>query len=114
MSDGTLRLLGLLLALYQRNRPRFVAVEEPEATIHVAALRALMEVFQARAEGTQILLSTHSAEVLDSLSIEDVYLVAAEDGYSRLSALSDESKSAVRDALFSPGELLRSGELHPA
>ena len=43
MSDGTLRLLGLLLALYQRDTPRFMAVEEPEATIHLAALQALKE-----------------------------------------------------------------------
>lgn len=112
MSDGTLRLLGLLLALYQRDVPRFMAVEEPEATIHVAALQALMEVFRARSEDTQILLTTHSAEVLDSVDIGDVYLVEPQDGYSRLAPVSERSLTAVRRALFSPGELLRSGELY--
>jgi len=111
MSDGTLRLLGLLLALYQSATPRFMAVEEPEATIHVAALQALMEVFQARTPYTQVLLTTHSAEILDSVPIDDVYLVEAQDGFSRLGPVSEESMAVVQRALFSPGELLRSGEL---
>lgn len=111
MSDGTLRLLGLLLAMYQRDTPRFMAIEEPEATIHVAALQALMEVFKARSDDTQILLTTHSAEILDSVDIDDVYLVEAEDGYSRIGAVAEGSLAAVGQALFSPGELLRSGEL---
>jgi len=111
MSDGTLRLLGLLLALYQRDTPRFMAIEEPEATIHVAALQALMEVFNARSDQTQILLTTHSSEILDAVELDDVHLVAAEDGYSRVAEVSEASLTAVREALFSPGELLRSGEL---
>jgi len=88
-----------------------MAVEEPEATIHVAALQALMEVFQARTPYTQVLLTTHSAEILDSVPIDDVYLVEAQDGFSRLGPVSEESMAVVQRALFSPGELLRSGEL---
>lgn len=113
MSDGTLRLLGLLLALYQRNTPAFLAIEEPEATIHVAALQALVEIFKARADKTQILLTTHSADILDSLDVESIYLVVADEGHSWLAPVSDVSKQAVREALFSPGELLRSGALEP-
>lgn len=114
MSDGTLRLLGLLLALYQRSTPAFLAIEEPEATIHVAALEALIEVFKARSGMSQIVLTTHSAEILDSLDPDSIYLVvAAADGHSQLSALADSTKRAVQEALFSPGELLRSGALEP-
>ena len=38
MSDGTLRALGLLAAVYQRPRPAVLVIEEPEATIHPGAL----------------------------------------------------------------------------
>jgi predicted ATPase len=113
MSDGTLRLLGLLLALYQRHTPTFLAIEEPEATIHVAALQALIEVFRSRSTQTQILLTTHSSDILDSLDVDSIYLVVAEDGHSRLASVAEESKRAVHEALFSPGELLRSGALEP-
>jgi predicted ATPase len=113
MSDGTLRLLGLLLALYQRHTPTFLAIEEPEATIHVAAQQALIEVFRSRSTQTQILLTTHSSDILDSLDVDSIYLVVAEDGHSRLASVAEEPKRAVHEALFSPGELLRSGALEP-
>lgn len=114
MSDGTLRLLGLLLALFQRHTPAFVAIEEPEATIHVAALHALIDVFRSRAERSQILLTTHSSDILDSIDVDSIYMVVAGEGRSRLTPVSEESKRVIRDALFSPGELLRSGGLEPA
>jgi predicted ATPase len=40
MSDGTLRLFGILLALLQPRRSTVIAIEEPEASLHVAALEA--------------------------------------------------------------------------
>ena len=115
MSDGTLRLLGLLLALYQRNTPAFLAIEEPEATIHVAALEALIAVFKARSDMSQIVLTTHSAEILDALDPDAIYLVvAAADGHSQLSALADSTKRAVREALFSPESCSAAAPSNPA
>lgn len=113
MSDGTLRLLGILLALFQRDTPGFLAIEEPEATIHVAAQQALMDVFRERSSMSQIVLTTHSSDILDSVDVDSIYLVTAADGHSTLSTLADSSKAAVDEALFSPGELLRSGALEP-
>lgn len=113
MSDGTLRLLGILLALYQPRTPGFLAIEEPEATIHVAALQALIEVFQARSDRTQIVLTTHSADILDSIDVDAIHLVTASDGNARLAPVSRESRQAIQTALFTPGELLRSGALEP-
>jgi predicted ATPase len=113
MSDGTLRLLGILLAVYQADRPGFIAIEEPEATIHVAALDALIQVLKARADQTQILLTTHSPEVLDAIDIDSIYLVESKPGFSELVSVSESSRRAVHDALFTPGELMRSGALEP-
>ncbi|MCB0113196.1 MAG: ATP-binding protein [Caldilineaceae bacterium] len=42
-SDGTLRMLGILSALYQDPPLNLVALEEPEMTIHPGALRLLWE-----------------------------------------------------------------------
>lgn len=114
VSDGTLRLLGLLLALYQQGEPRFLAIEEPESTIHVAALQALVEVFRARSQHTQILLTTHSSEILDSLSLDELHLVARKDDVSTLDSVSGDAREAIEQALFSPGELLRTGSLAAA
>jgi predicted ATPase len=111
MSDGTLRLLGILLALYQPKISPFVAIEEPEATVHVAALEAMVEVFRLRAQHVQLLITTHSADILDFVDVEDLRLVRAEDGHSKIATVSEHSKEAVREALFTPGELLRTGAL---
>jgi hypothetical protein len=60
MSDGTLRALGVLVALYQgagatRDVP-VVAIEEPEATIHPAALAALAGAALEAANHSQVVL----------------------------------------------------------
>src|SRR6202044_2291745 len=46
MSDGTLRALGLILAVYQRQRPSVMVIEEPEASIHPAALGVILDVLR--------------------------------------------------------------------
>lgn len=111
MSDGTLRILGMLLGLYQPEASRFVAFEEPEATVHPAALEAMIAVFRSRAAQSQILLTTHSADIIDFLDIGDIRLVSAEDGTATIREVSEHSKQVIRDALFTPGELLRTGGL---
>lgn len=44
MSDGTLRALGILLAIYQWRPPSLIAIEEPESTIHPAATEILTDI----------------------------------------------------------------------
>ncbi len=41
MSDGTLRSLGLIMAVFQKQSPSVLVIEEPEATIHPGALGAV-------------------------------------------------------------------------
>ena len=70
LSDGTLRLLGILWAhLVQPRGP--LILEEPELSLQPEVVRALPQVF-ARMQsrfGQQILLSTHSPELLEDEGI---------------------------------------------
>lgn len=113
MSDGTLRALGILLAMYQSSRPALVAVEEPEATIHPAALEVLVQILRDVQHRSQILVTTHSPDILDNKSIldENIRVVEYVDGRTLVSGLDQVSRKSIRDRLYSPGELLRSGEL---
>ena len=43
ISDGTLRMLGLLTALYHPNRPQVIALEEPEQTVNPGVLLILAD-----------------------------------------------------------------------
>ena len=71
MSDGTLRALGTLLAVYQSSAPSMVAVEEPEATIHPAALDVIVDILKVGAVRSQILLTSHSPDLVDNRNILD-------------------------------------------
>jgi predicted ATPase len=118
MSDGTLRALGVLTALLQANRdyaPTLVGIEEPETALHPAASAALREALNRAAVDTQIIVTSHSPDLLDDRSIDSdsIYAVASEGGETYIAALDDGSRTALRDHLFTAGELLRMNQLVP-
>lgn len=114
MSDGTLRALGILLAALQRQRSGLLVIEEPEVAIHLGALRTLVELLQAQSELSQIVITTHSADIVDALPIEALRVVWSQGDASHIAPLSEHSKEPVRNGLITPGELLRSDSLDPA
>ena len=113
MSDGTLRLLGLLLAVHQGGRHSVVAIEEPEATVHPAIAEMLTEVLMDAANERQILVTTHSPDILDykELTDEQIRAVIWEEGRTLICPVSQASRDAIRERLYTPGELLRVDEL---
>ena len=113
MSDGTLRALGLLAAVYQRSTPSLIAIEEPEATIHPGAIGVILDVLRFASDRTQLIVTTHSPEVLDAEWLEDrhIRIVTWEDGATRVTPLSVGSREALREHLMSAGELFRSNAL---
>lgn len=115
MSDGTLRVLGLLLAAYQTQPASVVAIEEPEATVHPAATEVLIEVLLDASRERQILITTHSPDILDSKELLDnqIRVVSKHRGQTLIAPIAAASRQAIREHLYTPGELLRSDELEP-
>lgn len=115
MSDGTLRLLGLLLAVFQRPRPTVLAIEEPEVTMHPGAVGAITDVLRQASRFMQVVVTTHSPEVLDAEWIEDRHLrlIDAEYGFSHVRSVSGPTRQALKEHLMSAGELLRANALRP-
>ena len=118
MSDGTLRALGVLVALFQGNpdhAPTLVGIEEPETALHPAASAALREALGRAAKQTQILVTSHSPDLLDDrlLSADAFLAVVSEGGETRIAPLDEASRSTMREQLFSAGELLRLNQLAP-
>lgn len=118
MSDGTLRALGVLAALFQGNRdysPSLIGIEEPETALHPAASAALREALVRASAHTQVLVTSHSPDLLDdrSLNAEALLAVVSEGGETRIAPLDEASRSAMRQNLFSAGELLRLDQLAP-
>lgn len=116
MSDGLLRALGLILAVHQPHRPSVIVIEEPEASIHPGALGVILDVLRHAARTMQVVVTTHSPDVLDAKWIQEgnLRMVTLENGVTRVTGLSDFSKNALRDHLMGAGELLRSNSLEPS
>ena len=116
MSNGTLRALGILAALFQRAGAALIAVEEPEATIHPGALESILDVLLAACERIQVVMTTHSPELLDAKWISDRHLrmVDWREGATYVGPVSDANRAALRCHLMGAGELLRANALESA
>ena len=68
-SDGTLRLLGLLWSLLEREAP--LLLEEPELSLNAAIVRKLPALIHrmTRKNKRQVLISTHSADLLSDRGV---------------------------------------------
>jgi predicted ATPase len=67
LSDGTLRFLGLAGALMAYRLPPFIALNEPESSLHPDLMEPLAEMVRKAAERTQVWLVTHSERLADAI-----------------------------------------------
>jgi len=119
MSDGTLRALGVLIAAAQLVKPigsaRLVGIEEPETALHPAAAKALMDALKEATAHTQVLITTHSAELLDAIEFEpgSLFIVQSKAGETFIARADSASRQVIQNHLYSPGEMLRMDQLEP-
>jgi predicted ATPase len=97
-SDGTLRLLGLLWVLLDGSGP--LLLEEPELSLHAAVVRHIPQMMArlARKSGRQVLVSTHSADLLsdEGIAPEEVLLLTPSQEGTRVSlAKADQEINAL-------------------
>lgn len=112
VSQGTLRSLGVLLALKQKPSPSVVLVDEIENSVHPSALAVLLDAALASCYDTRVVLTSHSPEVLSHPAVtgERVRVVEWRDGSSRIFRLSPETRAAVNE-IDTVGWMLRSNAL---
>lgn len=111
LSDGTLRFMCLLAALYDPEPPSLICIDEPEIGLHPQLLRLLASVLQEASERMQIIVATHSSDLISFLeNPEDVVVAEAEDGWSTLKRLSQKELQHWLEE-YSLGELWKSGEI---
>jgi predicted ATPase len=118
MSDGTLRALGVLVALFQPpasdgRAVRVVGIEEPETALHPGAASVLRSALFEASRHTQVIVTSHSPDLLDDKEISGSHLISvtSRDGETILGPLDEASRTSIRDHLFTAGELLRLNQL---
>jgi predicted ATPase len=112
LSDGTLRFLFLISILTNPNPPSLIAIDEPENGLHPSMLPIIAEYARNASIRTQVIITTHSAELLDAFSEFEPTVTVAKwaDGQTQLSVLSGESLQYWLKE-YTLGKLYRSGEL---
>lgn len=119
MSYGTLRALGVLVALFQlpngSGRVSLVGIEEPEVALHPAAASVLLDALRDASSRTQVIVTSHSPDLLDdpSLDSDSVIAVTSDGDMTTLGPVDEAGRTALRDRLYTAGELLRLDQLTP-
>ena len=113
ISDGTLRILGILLALYQTPHPSLMVIEEPEQTVNPALLAVLADAFRESSERTQLLITSHSPHLVDFFEPENIRVVTMEDGETRLGAIRASQREAIKEHLLSLEQIMSAEGLQP-
>ncbi len=98
-SDGTLRLLGLLWVVMEREG--LLLLEEPELSLHPEIVRVLPQMLARvqRRSGRQIFLSTHSPELLrdEGIGLDEVLLLVPDTEGTQVTSAG--SYQEIRDLL---------------
>jgi len=88
ISDGTLRLLAFVTALYTSQN--IVVFEEPENCVHPHLLETLVDLM--RKTPPQVIVTTHSPYLLDHLKPEEVLVVEKVKGETQITRLVEHSE----------------------
>jgi predicted ATPase len=112
LSDGTLRFLFLLSVLANPSPPPLIAIDEPETGLHPSMLPIVAEYAQDAANRSQVILTTHSPELLDAFRDMEptTTIVERQDGETKLRVISGD-KLHYWLKQYRLGDLFRSREL---
>lgn len=78
ISDGTLRFLCLLAVLCHPSPPPLICIEEPELGLHPDVISVLARLLLDASERTQIVITTHSAMLIDYFTDMPEYVIVAD------------------------------------
>jgi predicted ATPase len=93
ISDGTINLTALVIALYFERNP-IIVIEEPERNIHPRLLSKLMDMMKDVSEKLekQIIVTTHNPEVVKNAGIENLVLIHRHKDFSRIERPGEKGK----------------------
>lgn len=110
LSDGTLRLLAIITALETMPEHGLLCIEEPEHGLHPLLFGPLLDLFREKCPDggpKQVLMTTHSPELVDAAELGEVLPVERDEkGATQLLELDpDKTRKWLED--FRLGELWR-------
>lgn len=84
LSDGTIHVIALIVALFFNDKP-LIVIEEPERNIHPYLLARVAELLKDASRNKQIIVTTHNPEIVKNVALEDLLFVSRDhDGFSTI------------------------------
>lgn len=108
LSEGTLRMLGLLALSGGGPTPSLIGLEEPENGVHPARVRMVADLLKHRTNrgDTQYIVTTHSSLLADMVPHESLLITRRVDGHTQIRPYNDWGplfkETAIADALAEP------------
>ena len=91
VSDGTIKMLAYLVLLFDPRPHPLLCVEEPENQLYPTLLEELAEEFRDHANrGGQVFVSTHSPDFLNACTIDEVFWLSKQLGYTKAHRAQDD------------------------
>lgn len=114
LSDGTVRILAILTALYSQRPPRkpsLLLIEEPERGLHPTVLESLVDLMREVSKETQIILTTHSPDLVRYCNADEVFMIDKAKGETQMVRASSLNQIEQFLRNFSLDELWTQGYL---
>jgi len=111
LSEGTLRIMGILALQGINHPPYLVGLEEPENGVHPRRIQLIAEMLKTRSscEDTQYIVTTHSPLLLDQMPRESLFVCRKVDGKTTIEPLASlgplGEKTDIEDFLNAESEL---------
>lgn len=84
ISDGTINITTLLVALYFEEKP-LIIIEEPERNIHPYLISRIIDMMKEVSNKRQIITTTHNPEMLKQVNLEDILFISRDkNGFSKI------------------------------
>src|SRR3989304_860445 len=101
ISDGTINITALIIALYFEKKPLTI-IEEPERNIHPHLISKMINMMKDASIKKQIIVTTHNPEMVKKADLENILLVSRDkDGFSTISkpAEREEEKTFLKNGI---------------
>lgn len=108
LSEGTFKALALIFYIVTTHGP-LMLIEEPEVCVHHGLLQSLVELLKRYSGEKQIIVSTHSDQLLDKVDINSVFKVMRGEEGTKVTnvkqGLNFDELNALKDYLANEGGL---------
>jgi len=92
ISDGTINITAIIVALYFEENPLTI-IEEPERNIHPYLISKVVDMMKDASQKKQIIVTTHNPEIVKYAGLDNILLVSRDEkGFSTVSRPADKEE----------------------